>query len=114
GEFRFRRGRFQFLRVDLRHRRRLRLGLEDALHDLLRRVQVFFQQDWRHGKDVADVVETVADVVGGEIVGGGETDAAEIPDGSVIFGAIEAPGRDAARGCRHARAGQVAANPAYG
>ena len=64
--------------------------------DFLGGGEVLFHQDGREREDVADVVEAVAGVVGGEIGGGLEVDGEEIADGVVVFEAIEAAGGDAA------------------
>ena len=57
---------------------------------------VLLHQDGRDGQHVADVVEAVAGVVGGEIFFGAELDAEQVADGVGVFGAIQAAGGDAA------------------
>lgn len=47
--------------------------------------------------NVANVVETEANIVGRKVIGERETDAEEIADRAVVFGAIEPPGRHSAR-----------------
>src|SRR5262249_37893419 len=42
-----------------------------------------------NGKDVADVVEPVADVVGRKVIRGLEVDSHQVADGVVVFGTIE-------------------------
>src|SRR5205807_1539305 len=70
---------------------------EDGLIDnALGGGEVLLHQERRHGEDVADVVEAVADVVGGEVVGGLEIDGQEVADGVVVLGAVEAADGDAA------------------
>ena len=49
------------------------------------------------GQHVADVVEAVADVVGGEVLGGLEVDADQVADRVVVLGPVEPPDGDAAR-----------------
>ncbi len=58
--------------------------------------EVFFEEDGREGEDVAYVVEAMAHVVDGEIVGRFELDADEVTDGVVVFGAVEPANGDAA------------------
>ena len=53
-------------------------------------------QHRRERQHVADVVEAVADVVGGEVLGGLEIDADEVADGVVVLGAVEPADGDAA------------------
>ena len=67
------------------------------LHDALGRRQVPLHQHGRHRQHVADVVESVADVVRREILGGIEIDAHQIADRVAIFGPVQPPHRDAAR-----------------
>ena len=51
----------------------------------------------REVEDVGDVVEAEADVVGGEVVGGGLGGEEEVADGVVVLDAVEAPEGDPAR-----------------
>jgi hypothetical protein len=65
---------------------RHRAGRDDRLFEnLVGRDQVFFQEDRLDREDVADVVEAVTHVVGGEVVGRLEVDAAQIADGVVVL-----------------------------
>ena len=73
-----------------------RSDLQGRGEDLVGRGHVLFEQDRLEGEHVADVVETVADVVGGELLGGLEVHAAEVADGVVVLGAVEPPDGDAA------------------
>ena len=72
-------------------------GHDGLLGDRLGRGQVFLHEDRRQGQDVADVVEAVADVVGGEVVGRPEVDADQVADGVVVLDPVEPPDRHAAR-----------------
>ncbi len=69
---------------------------ERLVHDLLGRSEVLLHQQRRQRQHVADVVEAVADVVGGEVVGGVEVDAEEVADGVVVLGPVEPPQGDPA------------------
>ena len=74
-----------------------RLGDDDGLfQDRLGGGQVLLEEQRRRGEHVADVVEAVADVVGGEIGGGLEIDADQVADRVVVFGPVEAADGDAA------------------
>jgi len=75
------------------------------LHDRFGGRQIPFHQDGADGEHVADVVEAVADVVGGEVVRRLEIDANEIADRVVVLGAIETAQGDAARIALAARVG---------
>ena len=82
------------------------LRVDDRLvEDLLGGGEVLLGQQRRHRQHVADVVEAVAGVVGGEIVGRLEVDADQVADRVVVFVAVEPADRDAAG---VARAGAVA------
>ncbi len=72
------------------------VGLPGRVDDFFGGGEVLFHEDRRHGEHVADVVEAVADVVGGEVVGRVEGDADEVADGVVVFGAVEAADGDPA------------------
>ena len=72
-------------------------GGEGGAQNLVRGGGVFLEQDRREGEDVADVVEAVAGIVGGKIIGGLELHADEVADAVVVFGAVEAADGDAAR-----------------
>jgi hypothetical protein len=69
----------------------------DLLGDLFGRGEVAFHEDRRHREDVADVVEAVADVVGGEVFRrvGVET-VEEVADRVIVFDAIQPTHGDAA------------------
>ena len=58
--------------------------------------EVLLHQHRRDRQHVADVVEAVAEIVGGKVLLGAEFDAQQIADGVGVFGAIQAAGRDAA------------------
>jgi len=76
-----------------------RLGrqhLEHLARDRLGGVEVLFEQERRQREDVADVVEAIADVVGGEVVGGLHLHAEQIAHGVVVLDAIEPPQREPA------------------
>ncbi len=73
-----------------------RIDHHGAGGDAFRGVQVSLQMHRGDAEDVADVVEAVADVVGGEILGRVVVDVEEVPDGVVVFGAVEATGGDPA------------------
>ncbi len=72
------------------------VGFPGGVDDFFGGGEVLFHEDRRHGEHVADVVEAVADVVGGEVVGRVEGDADEVADGVVVFGAVEPANGDAA------------------
>ena len=74
-----------------------RLNGDGPLHDALGGGQVALQEQRRQGQHVADVVEAVADVVGGEVLGRLEIDADEVADGVVVFDAVEPADGDPAR-----------------
>lgn len=92
-------------RLDLRARRlkpderRLgRLGaVEGRADDPLGRGHVALHEGGGDRKDVADVIEAIACVVLGEVVGGAQVDTQEIAHRVVVLGAVQAPRRDAAR-----------------
>ena len=73
-----------------------RIGHDGLARDLPGGGQVLFHQDGRERKHVADVVETVAGVIGGEIRGGLEVHTHQVANGVVVFDAIEAARSDAA------------------
>ena len=58
-------------------------------------VGVLFEEHRGHVEGVADVVETVGGLVGGEVGGGLEVDSKEVADGVVVLGLVEAAGGDA-------------------
>ena len=71
-----------------------RLVRHDGLGgDLLGGIQVFLHQQRREREHVADVVEPVAHVVGGEIGGGVELDAQQVANGIGVLGTVETPDR---------------------
>ncbi len=72
------------------------LGGESGVDNAVGGGEVFFHEDGGEGEDVAVVVESVADVVFGEIGAGVKIDAEEIADGVAVFTAIEAADGDAA------------------
>lgn len=65
--------------------------------DLLGCSQVLLHQQRREREHVADVVEPVAHVVGGEIGGGVELDPQQVADGVGIFRTVQTPDRHPAR-----------------
>ncbi len=67
-----------------------------ARSDALGGGDVLRHQQRRDGENVADVIEAVAGIVGGEVFVGLEIDGQEIADGVAIFVAVEAVGDDAA------------------
>ena len=70
---------------------------DDGLREhLLGGGEILLQQHRRHREDIPDVVEAVARVVGGKVIGGAEVHADEVADGVVVFRAIEPAQRDAA------------------
>ncbi len=73
------------------------LGGDRLVQHVLRRRQVLLQQHRRERKHVADVVETVAGIVGRKVVGRLEIDADQIADRIVVFGAVEPVDGDGAR-----------------
>ena len=73
-----------------------RIATDGARGDLFGGGQVLLHQGGGDGEDVADVVEAVAGIVGGELFGGAEIDAEQVADGVGIFVAIEAMGDGAA------------------
>ena len=73
-----------------------RVTADGAGGDLLGRREVLLHQCRRNSEDIADVVEAVAGIVGGELFGGAEIDAQQVADGVGIFVAIEAMGHGAA------------------
>ncbi len=58
--------------------------------NLLRRDQILFHEYRRDRKDVADVIESVAGIVGRKIVRRLELDSQKVADCVVVFGAVEA------------------------
>src|SRR5262249_9703210 len=71
------------------------LGGDGPLHDALGGGEVLLHEQRRQRQHVGDVVEAVADVVGGEVLGGVEIYADEVADGVVVFGAVEPANGDA-------------------
>ena len=55
--------------------------------------QVHLHQDRRDREHVADVVESIADIVGREVIGRAEVEADQVADRVVVLGAIEPPDR---------------------
>ena len=81
-------------------------GAEDSqLRYLFRRGEVFFHQHRRDGEHVADVVEPVAGIVDGELIGGADRDSQQVADRIVIFDAVQAASHHAARIVRHGAGG---------
>ena len=78
-----------------RGRRRIRDNR--PLHDALRGGQIPLHQHRRHRQHVADVVETVANVVGGKILGRIKVHADQIADRVPVLRPIQPPHRDPAR-----------------
>ncbi len=79
-------------------RRLERLGAEDCRpRDAFGGEQVALHQHRRDRQHVADVVEAIAGVVLGEVVGRAEIHAKEIANGVVVLRAIQPPDGDAAR-----------------
>ena len=74
-----------------------RIAHESAVGDLGRRVKILLHQQRRQRQHVADVVEAIADVVGGKIVGGLELDGQQIANRVGILGPVEPPQRHVAR-----------------
>ena len=58
-----------------------RVATDSARGDLFGGGQVLLHQGVGDGEDVADVVEAVAGIVGGELFGGAEIDAEQVADG---------------------------------
>ena len=70
---------------------------EREARDPLGRGDVLLHQRGRERQHVADVVEAVAGVVLGKVVGRPDVHAEQVPDRVVVFGAIEAASRHTAR-----------------
>ena len=107
------RGRRKFRGGEMFRRRGIsRAGREGGLENFLGGGGVFLEQHGRQRQRVADVVEAVAGIVGGKIIGGLELHADEIADGVVVLGAVQAANRDAARiGLRAIHRENLAVNP---
>src|SRR5262249_24842900 len=61
---------------------------ERLVENLVGGSEVLFEQNRLDGKYVADVVEAVANVIGGEVFGRLEVHTTEVADGVVVLGAI--------------------------
>ena len=59
--------------------------------------QVFFHEDRRHAKDVADVVKPIANIVGRKVISRMKVDADQVANRIVIFSAIQPADRDSPR-----------------
>ena len=73
-----------------------RVGADGACGDPAGGGEIAIHQRGRDGEDVADVVEAVAEIVGGEALFGAEFDGQQIADGVGVLAAVEAAGGDAA------------------
>jgi hypothetical protein len=71
--------------------------LDGSLDDTLGGRQVPFHQYGRHRQHVANVVKTVANVVGGKILRGIKVDADQVANRVAVLGPIQPPYRDAPR-----------------
>src|SRR5205823_1421357 len=76
--------------VALRRQRRQLAG-KRLLDDRLGRGQVLFHEQRRQRQHIADVIEAVPNVVGGEILGRLEVERQQIADRVVILGPVESP-----------------------
>ena len=72
------------------------VGVDDLADDVGGGGEVFLEEEGGEGEGVADVVETVAGVVGGEFFFDVVVDPEDFFDGVLIFDAIEPAGGDAA------------------
>ena len=74
------------------------LGSNDyRLGNLFGGRQEFLHQERRKREDIADIVEPVAAVIRGKIIGRPQVDANEISNGVVVLFAVEPPKRHMAR-----------------
>ena len=79
----------------LRHH--FRRGRHSRRDDAFRGLHVFLQQQRRHSKHVADIVEAVAGVIGWKLLVRPKVSSHQIPDRISILDTIKPPDRDAAR-----------------
>ena len=70
---------------------RQRVRTQRPFGDLLRRVQVLLHQHRRNREHVADIVEAVAQVVGGEVLLRTEIHRQQVADGVGVFRPVEPP-----------------------
>ena len=70
--------------------------LERGVGHMLRCRDVFLHQQGRNGKHIADVVEAVPDIVVGKLVGRMNVHAAQVTDGVIVLGPVQAAQGDMA------------------
>ena len=66
------------------------------LHNLLASLEIFLHQQRRYREQVADVVESIADLIGGKSIGQVELDTDKIMDRIVVLDLVEPPHGDPA------------------
>ena len=74
-----------------------RVGRDRARGDPLGRRHVLLHEHGRDGQDVADVVEALAGIVGGEVFLRAELHVQQVANGVGVLSAVQAVGRDPAR-----------------